>query len=340
MQPLPRLTEVTQPTPARRLRRLAAPLLAAHAAALLGGCSAPEVRPQAESLSARSDAGAVTMYSGDELMARVRVGFGERVALSRLRASNGVEVLRGFPLEPRVAESVDHPEQTGLWWAHRGMNDDDLWYGEGAGVAREHVLRIESDTEASLKAQVEWIGGAGVRICSEQRVLRFRVVDDLHVVDVDHSITATPEGLVLEDAREGFLALRLADGFRAAAGGGAMGSTGARGEDLWGARARWVAATSATADGRRATVCVLEDPRNPGHPTRWQVRPYGLLSANPFATGAFTEDPDDDRPAVIDSYGSLRLRYRIVVAPGALSFAEVDALWADLAAEAGAARRR
>jgi hypothetical protein len=28
------------------------------------------------------------------------------------------------------------------------------------------------------------------------------------------------------------------------------------------------------------------------------------------------------------------------VAPGALSFAEVDALWADLAAEAGAARRR
>ena len=274
------------------------------------------------------------ILAGEEVFADVSMEFGDRMVVRRLRASNGVDVLRGFPLDPRVGESVDHPEQSGLWWAHGGMNGDDLWYGEGGGVARENVLRIESETAATLRVQVDWVGGAGSRICSEQRTLRFELDGDLHVLDVESSVTATPEGLVLADVREGFLALRLADRFRAEAGGTSLGSTGARGADLWGEPARWIAATATEADGRQATVCVLEDPRNPGHPSRWQVRPYGLLAANPFANGAFSDDPDDDRPTVVDSYGGLRLRYRIVVAPRTLGFVEVDALWAELAAEA------
>lgn len=113
--------------------------------------AAPTTAPRP--LSARSDRESVGGFAGTALFARMRVGYGERMTMSRLRTSNGVEVRRGFPLEPRPWESVDHPEQTGVWFGHGAMDGDDLWYG--GGVVREQVLRIESDTSASLIALVE-----------------------------------------------------------------------------------------------------------------------------------------------------------------------------------------
>lgn len=330
MQTRDRFTKLTHGESEVRLRQLGLALLLVISAA----CRTVESAPLPRSLSAKSNAKAVSVFAGSELFARLRLGFGERMAMSRLCASNGVEVLRGYPLEPRPGESVDHPEQTGIWTAHGEINGDDLWYGKGAAVAEEHLLRIESETAASFIAQIEWSNGAGLRICAEQRRLRFEVAGDLHLVDFDLSITASAEGLVLGDVREGFFAARLADPFRSAAGATTFGSTGAKGTDLWGEPARWIASTGEDPGGRTATVCVLEDPRNPGHPSRWQVRPYGLVAANPFATGAFSERPDDDKPTIVDSYGNVRLRYRVIAAPRALSYAEVDALWAEFAERA------
>ncbi|MDG1049611.1 MAG: PmoA family protein [Planctomycetota bacterium] len=320
-------TKLTQRANAARLRHLGLALTLALASA----CQTAATGPPPRVLSAKSHPEAVTIYAGPDLFAELRLGFGERMTVSRLRASNGVDVLRGFPMEPRIGESVDHPEQTGIWAAHGGMNGDDLWYGTGGGVADEHTLRIDSDSVATLITQVEWSNAAGHRICEEQRRVRFEISDDLHLVDFDLALTASADGLVLEDVKEGFFAARLADDLRSSAGAETFGSTGAKGASLWGERARWIASASPTAGGRAATVCIFEDPRNPGHPSRWQVRPYGLVAANPFATGAFTEDPRDDQPAIIDSYGSLRLRYRVVIAPRVLSFTEVDALWARFA---------
>ena len=39
--------------------------------------------------------------------------------------------------------------------------------------------------------------------------------------------------------------------------------------------------------GKTYGVAVLDDPRNPLHPTRWHVRAYGLLAANPFGLSYF-----------------------------------------------------
>ncbi len=347
MQGHHRFTEVTQPLIRRQFCQLGASVLLG----LVAACQAVERPPVPRRLSARSDRGGIELLNGADLFASVRVGNRERMSVNRLRSLNGVDVLRGFPLQPRVGESVDHPEQTGLWFGHRTMNGSDLWFGDGGGVVREHTLKIDSETSASMVAQIDWTNSAGARVCQEQRRLKFELDGSLLLLDIDMSITAPPEGLVFGDVREGFLAARLADHFQARAGGTVIGPTrpggaapetvpaGAPSADRWsdrwadfqGERARWIASVSSVASGERATVCFLEDPRNPGHPNRWQVRPYGLISANPFARGAFTDDPRDDVPVIVDSYGGLRLRYRIVVSPGALTPAEVSTLWEDYA---------
>jgi hypothetical protein len=42
-------------------------------------------------------------------------------------------------------------------------------------------------------------------------------------------------------------------------------------------------------EGRPVTVAILDHPKNPGHPTYWHARGYGLFAANPLGVKVFTE---------------------------------------------------
>jgi len=42
-------------------------------------------------------------------------------------------------------------------------------------------------------------------------------------------------------------------------------------------------------DGQPVTVAILDHPKNPGHPTYWHARGYGLFAANPLGVKDFTE---------------------------------------------------
>ena len=59
------------------------------------------------------------------------------------------------------------------------------------------------------------------------------------------------------------------------------GVSGQRAGELWGVPARWVA-HRAPIDGEVVNVVVFDHPLNFGFPSRWQVRPYGLVAVNPF----------------------------------------------------------
>ncbi len=41
-------------------------------------------------------------------------------------------------------------------------------------------------------------------------------------------------------------------------------------------------------DGQPVTVAILDHPKNPGHPTHWHARGYGLFAANPLGVKDFT----------------------------------------------------
>src|SRR5689334_5746549 len=56
----------------------------------------------------------------------------KKPVLYPIRASSGVIVTRGFPLEPRPDERVDHPHQVGLWFTYGDVNGLDFWNNSDA----------------------------------------------------------------------------------------------------------------------------------------------------------------------------------------------------------------
>ena len=58
-------------------------------------------------------------------------------------------------------------------------------------------------------------------------------------------------------------------------------SEGKEGDAVWGTRGRWTM-LSGVVDGEAVTVAMLDHPKNPGFPTYWHARGYGLFAANPL----------------------------------------------------------
>ena len=110
---------------------------------------------------------------------------------------------------------------------------------------------------------------------------------------------------MFNDNKEGVLGMRVARAARAAvdkaarssptrgqADGGAgarqhrrhrayPSSEGKKGDAVWGTRGRWTM-LAGTVGGEPVTIAMLDHPKNPGYPTYWHARGYGLFAANPL----------------------------------------------------------
>src|ERR1700736_6340885 len=56
----------------------------------------------------------------------------KKPVLYPLRSARGTLVTRGFPLDPRQGERVDHPHHVGLWLNHGDVNGLDFWNNSDA----------------------------------------------------------------------------------------------------------------------------------------------------------------------------------------------------------------
>ena len=64
-------------------------------------------------------------------------------------------------------------------------------------------------------------------------------------------------------------------------------SEGKEGDAVWGTRGRFVALSGRLAD-EDVTVALFDHPENPGAPTYWHARGYGLFAANPLGQAVFS----------------------------------------------------
>ena len=68
-------------------------------------------------------------------------------------------------------------------------------------------------------------------------------------------------------------------------------SEGKKGDAVWGTRGKW-AMLSGTVGGEPVTIAILDHPKNPGYPTYWHARGYGLFAANPLGQKALSNGKD------------------------------------------------
>ena len=149
------------------------------------------------------------------------------------------------------------------------------------------------------------------------------------------TLTALDERVVFADQKDGMLGLRVArqleqpsttpEIYTDAAGrptavpvldntgvtGSYTSSEGKKGDAAWGTRGRWCN-LSGRVDDELVTITILDHPSNPGFPTFWHARGYGLFAANPLGKKIFTNGKEEMNFSLAPGE-SVTFRYRILI---------------------------
>jgi hypothetical protein len=282
-----------------------------------------------------------------------------------IRSAGGSFVTRGFPLDPRPGERVDHPHQVGLWFTHGDVDGIDFWNNSEARSAEERAkmgtIRHVAIDEASsglvgtLRVRLEWLMPDGSVALRERATYRFAGGVDRRRIDRTTVLSASDRRVVLRDNKEGLLGIRVARAlempsseplvFTDASGrvsavpalnnegvsGSYHSSEGLAGDAVWGTRARWVALAGRV--GREDVVLLLLDhPLNPGYPTYWHARGYGLFAANELGARVFSNGKEQLDLALAPGKSAC-FRHRLMILSGPFSAPQAESAWQEFAAE-------
>ena len=235
-----------------------------------------------------------------------------------IRTASGALVTRGYPLEPRAGERVDHPGQVGLWFNYGDVNGVDFWHGSGADASVRGTIQHKSvrgatsgPGEGSLTVSTEWLDAGGRPLLIEDVKFIFRAKDDLRTIDRITTLTALDRAVEFADHQDGVIGLRVARQLElpsttaelltdvngrpatmatidtAGVTGKFLSSEDKVGDAVGGTRGRWTT-LSGSIRGEPVRIAMFDHPRNPGYPTYWQARGYGLVAANPLGQRAMS----------------------------------------------------
>ncbi len=286
----------------------------------------------------------------------------EKPILYPLRAASGNIVTRGFPLAPRPGERTDHPHHVGLWLTYENVNGLDFWNNSyaipadkkpGYGWIRtQKILETRSGKKGLLRYAARWEKQDGTVLLDEET--RYTFSGDSRRRIIDRVTTLTAKQVVqFKDAKDGMLGLRVARALELpsteaasftddkgnvtvvaadkdhVANGQYLTSEGKTGDDAWSTRGKWCILYG-TKDGEKVTIGIVDHPSNPGYPTYWHARGYGLFAANPLGQAIFSKGKQSMN-LTLKPGDAVTFRYRIVVLHGQASKEDMDKLAADFA---------
>lgn len=272
----------------------------------------------------------------------------KKPVLYPIRAADGAPVTRGYPLDPKPGERIDHPHHIGLWLNYGNVNGLDFWNNSDAidparqdnygSIVHKAVNKIKSGAKGILEVEMDWIDPKGKVLIRENTRFIFRGDENDRFIDRITSLTAIGEDVSMRDSKEGFLGLRAArfleipsnkperlvdstgkpsatpvlnnDGVA----GSYMSSEGKRDDEVWGSRGEWVL-LSGMKDGKRYSIAMIDHPGNPGFPTYWHARGYGLFAANPLGQKELSGGKDEMN-FKISAGKTVVFRHRIVIHSG------------------------
>jgi hypothetical protein len=273
-----------------------------------------------------------------------------------IRAANGAVITRSYPLEAKAGERSDHPHHVGLWFNHGNVNGFDFWNNSEA-IKPEDAKKfgtivhkkIASAQGGELKVEMDWVGGDGVTLLRENTTFVFAGEKDKRTIDRITTLTALDTKVVFTDNKEGVLGMRVTRAleqpatrpeiFTDASGkatkvpvldnkgvtGEYLSSEGLKGDAVWSTRGRWTL-LGGKIDAQPVTVAILDHPKNPGYPTHWHARGYGLFSANMLGAKEFSKGKEELNFS-IEPGRSATFRHRIVILNADPNAAAIEAEW-------------
>src|SRR4051812_40406393 len=138
----------------------------------------------------------------------------KKPVLYPLRTAKGTLVTRGFPLDPRPGERVDHPHHVGLWLNHGNVNGLDFWNNSDAIPAAQaskmgtiyHRKIVEARSGADrgeLVVEMAWMMPAptpeGTQLLKESTRFVFRGGAEPRTIDRITTLTALDRKVVFKD---------------------------------------------------------------------------------------------------------------------------------------------
>ncbi len=284
----------------------------------------------------------------------------KKPVLYPIRSAGGNFITRGWPLDPRPGERIDHPHHVGMWFNYGDVNGHDFW-NNSTEIGPEHkgpfgtivhtgVKSMKNGNgQAELVVTADWLDKDGKVMLQETTTYQFQAGAGNRAINRTTTLKATDKEVVFKDNKEGMIAVRLArqlehpstkpemftDAQGVATKVPAMNNEGVtgmyhsseavEGDAVWGTRGQWVKLTGKLGD-EAVSVVLMDHPKNVGYPTYWHARGYGLFAANPLGASVMSSGKAPAMNYTLPAGQSVTFRYRLLIQSGDVSDANLAKL--------------
>jgi hypothetical protein len=286
----------------------------------------------------------------------------EKPFLYPINAANDAAITRGFPLATRPNEPTDHPHHIGLWFNYESVNGLDFWNNSYAieaekkknygWIRTQKIIQTKSGKKAGITYLANWTNQQQKVLMEETTELNFSLLGNDRIIERVTKLTAQ-EDISFNDVKDGMLGLRVAHELElpiyetkkytdangivtyvkanrdSTATGNYLTSEGKQGDAAWGTRGNWCMLYGKLgADS--VSIVMIDHLLNPGYPTYWHARNYGLFAANPLGQKIFSNGKTVLN-FKLPKGQSVIFRYKIIIAAGKnkLSYTTIEKLAQD-----------
>lgn len=270
----------------------------------------------------------------------------EKPFLYPIYAPDGTAITRGFPWNPEPNDPVDHPHHIGLWLNYENVNGLDFWNNSYAipverknkygWIRTKKIGQTKNGQTGLLTYTANWTDQQKHILLAEKTSYAFSApMEGIWVIDRQTELTAARE-VTMPDVKDGMLGLRVAHElelpvlqnkeYNDANGnitkvlatkdvtttGNYLSASGKQGNAVWGTRGSWCMLYGKKGQDT-ISIAIIDHPKNPGYPTYWHARDYGLFSANPLGQKVFSNGKEVLN-FTLNKGQSTTFRYRIVIA--------------------------
>lgn len=268
----------------------------------------------------------------------------EKQSLYPIFTASGQEITRGYPLNPRPFERIDHPHHVGMWFNFGDVNGLDFWNNSFAipaekknkyGSIKFKGISEMDSTAGKLVVTADWVNSGDTVLMSEQTTYIFSGNDSTRMIERITTLTAQTDVTFTEN-KEGMLGIRMDRAFEEPsdkpqkftdANGivtevpsvnndgvngvyhNAEGDTGEKG--VWSKKSPWVS-LKAMKNGKPISVTVFDNKNNIGYPAWSHARGYGLFATNNMGGRAFDPNTDEMR-FTLKPGESITFKYKVLI---------------------------